>query len=991
LPPKVPSTGIAVGSNSTLSIDDRTVVTQPGGFAAIANMGTGATSVGADARVGNVWSVGPATLRDRAGVNGFIRSQGTVTVPPTASVSGAVVQNTILTPPDTVTWTVTFPTPGADVFLQPDTSRTLAAGSFGAVTVQPRATLNLSSGTYFMQSLDLESQAHLSLDDSHGPVLLYVANSLIYRASVTDTAANPSAVLLGFAGSAPISIEASFDGTLVAPNASVTVGSLVHHGAFFGKAVEVLSGATILAQGFASLPPGACAGAADGTACDDGNACTTSDHCVAGACTGTAVTCVAPDACHAAACSPLTGACVVADADGKVCDAQGDICVAGVCSTPEAPTFRCATMQVYESQLKSDPAFAAARQTAAMAIAEQNAKILADPVSNLRSGITIIPVVVHVVFNTAAQNLTDAQVQGQISILNQDYRRLNSDASQVPAEFAGVAGDTRVQFALAARDPSCNTTTGITRTQTTVTSFDGTTDTIKAASTGGADPWPAAQYLNIWVGPLQGNLLGRGTFPGTAANIDGIIINTTAFGNGANALAPYNLGRTATHEIGHYLNLLHTFQGGCTGTDPTTCSTAGDNVCDTPGELAAEFGCPGVQNTCTDTPTDLDDPNMDYMDYVDDRCMFMFTAGQTARIQATLAGPRSSLAASAGAIPPPPTSGPWSADTPDDLGDEPNTISTQFYTSEDIWVRNQDDGVATQEHQDPVFRASGPPNHVFVLVRNRGCGTAENANLKLYWAKASSALAWPQPWDGTVTTPALMGQPIGTQSTGVLAAGGSTVLDFSWSPPNPADYSSFGGDATHFCLLSRIETSATAPFGMTFPETSDLGGNVKNNNKIVWKNVSVVGDGGRTGSVSVGPAPGGAPMRLTFTETQDPRPPTSLFTWGTVQVDLGSLIFNKWQAAGGKGSGVTVIPETTTVTLGSSGAFVDAIPLGPGDLSTISVTFVPNATSASNREIPFLYSLDLSETASGQVVGGQRFRLKTFFPAVPKIEPPPIQ
>jgi hypothetical protein len=99
-----------------------------------------------------------------------------------------------------------------------------------------------------------------------------------------------------------------------------------------------------------------------------------------------------------------------------------------------------------------------------------------------------------------------------------------------------------------------------------------------------------------------------------------------------------------------------------------------------------------------------------------------------------------------------------------------------------------------------------------------------------------------------------MGGQIGTQPTGAIAGRGSTILEFAWSPPDPADYSSFGGDANHFCLLSRIETAAAAPFGMTFPETSNLYANVQSNNKIVWKNVEVVASGGfdLSGFVTVG-------------------------------------------------------------------------------------------------------------------------------------------
>src|SRR5262249_5489331 len=138
----------------------------------------------------------------------------------------------------------------------------------------------------------------------------------------------------------------------------------------------------------------------------------------------------------------------------------------------------------------------------------------------------------------------------------------------------------------------------------------------------------------------------------------------------------------------------------------------------------------------------------------------------------------------------------------------------------------------------------------------RGCsgGAAQSGTLKLYWAKASTALSWPAPWDGSVTTPALMGGLIGTQ--GVTVNGGTTqIVEFPWTPPDPSDYASFGADQAHFCLLARIETSSSAPFGMTSPETTTLPANVQNNNNIVWKNVSIVdtdGTGARVASVVIG-------------------------------------------------------------------------------------------------------------------------------------------
>jgi pregnancy-associated plasma protein-A len=466
--------------------------------------------------------------------------------------------------------------------------------------------------------------------------------------------------------------------------------------------------------------------------------------------------------------------------------------------------------------------------------------------AGLRAGVAQIPVVVHVVYNTADQNISDARVQSQIDALNQDYRKLNTDVSGTPAAFAPVAADARMEFHLAVRDPQCHATTGITRTQTNVMTFDiFNSDDVKSASAGGADPWPSDRYLNIWVCPGQANQLGRGTFPGTAAAVDGLIVVFQAFGDTGSAYpsyASFNLGRTATHEIGHCFDLHHLWG------DVSDCSGT-DFVADTPNQQAPNYGCRTFPHvTCSNGPNG--DMFMNFMDYSDDRCMFMFTAGQVARMEAALVGPRASLLASDGLVPPlfPDIMWLWSADSPQDQGDEPDTVSPALWQSDDIWVRNGNDGIANQEHQNPIY---GSTNYVYVRVRNRSCGSAGSGTLKLYWAKASSALGWPAPWDGSVTTPALMGSQIGSQATGTVNGRGSVILTFPWSPPNPDDYASFGADKNHFCLLSRIETSSVAPYGMTYPETGNLSDNVKNNAKIAWKNVEVASSGHRMSAFTV--------------------------------------------------------------------------------------------------------------------------------------------
>jgi hypothetical protein len=288
-------------------------------------------------------------------------------------------------------------------------------------------------------------------------------------------------------------------------------------------------------------------------------------------------------------------------------------------------------MPVHERLLRTVPAYRAARIAS-----ENHAYGFANRLlSGARTGVTVIPVVVHVVYNTAEQNISDAQINSQITILNQDYRKTNADVSKTPSVFSSLCADARVEFALATKDPSGNPTSGITRTQTSATSFIDD-DKVKSSSTGGVDAWPAADYLNLWVCPLGNSLLGYAQFPGGPAATDGVVILHSAFGNTGTAAAPFNLGRSATHEVGHWLNLRHIWGddgGGCNGDD---------FVSDTPNCADHNFGKPTFPHvTCNNGPNG--DLFMNYMDYTDDDSMFMFTSGQVVRMQACLDGDRSAI------------------------------------------------------------------------------------------------------------------------------------------------------------------------------------------------------------------------------------------------------------------------------------------------------------------------------------------------------------
>ncbi|RBY82161.1 zinc metalloprotease [Geodermatophilus sp. TF02-6] len=258
-----------------------------------------------------------------------------------------------------------------------------------------------------------------------------------------------------------------------------------------------------------------------------------------------------------------------------------------------------------------------------------------------------VPVVVHVVSAADEQDVSDEQVTSQIEVLDRDFRGANPDVSILPPAFAPLVADSRVEFSLAPTDPAGASTTGITRTRTTVASFT-VDDAVKRASTGGVDAWPADRYLNIWVCQLAGGLLGYAQFPGGPADTDGVVVTHTAFGTTGTATPPFHLGRTATHEVGHFLNLFHIWGDDGTGCDGT------DEVDDTPDQAGENTGVPRFPHVTCDNGPD-GDLFYDYMDYSDDQVLVLFTHGQAARVQACLADVRSSLMQPAPAATPRPT------------------------------------------------------------------------------------------------------------------------------------------------------------------------------------------------------------------------------------------------------------------------------------------------------------------------------------------------
>jgi len=293
----------------------------------------------------------------------------------------------------------------------------------------------------------------------------------------------------------------------------------------------------------------------------------------------------------------------------------------------------CGTMWVHERLRETDPGLRGRRAQLKERVRQSIAS--GDALRTTQELVTI-QTVVHVVYGSDEENIPDDQVTSQIDVLNLDYRAKNEDSGNVPEVWRGLVADANIEFELASEDPEGNPTDGITRTQTERSSFGIEGDPVKSPDDGGVSPWPTDRYLNIWVCNLAGGLLGYAQFPGGPPDTDGVVILYTAFGTTGAAQDPYNLGRTATHEVGHFLNLFHIWG------DSDDCSGS-DEAPDTPGAEQPNYGKPEFPHvSCNNAPSG--DMFVNYMDYVDDAAMFMFTPGQVLRMNAALATERAPLA-----------------------------------------------------------------------------------------------------------------------------------------------------------------------------------------------------------------------------------------------------------------------------------------------------------------------------------------------------------
>lgn len=287
----------------------------------------------------------------------------------------------------------------------------------------------------------------------------------------------------------------------------------------------------------------------------------------------------------------------------------------------------------------------------------------------------------------------------------------------------------------------------------------------------------------------------------------------------------------------------------------------------------------------------------------------------------------------------------WIRNSSLDDGTQPdNNTGVNLWSSDDIWVRQEDDGFVFQEHQNPVYRAiSNDPNYVYVRVRNqsdkKACGV-----LKLYWAKASTGLDWPDHWfnywEHVGIDSVLTGNIIGEINLQSIPGNQDTIFEFTWVPPNPSDFTHYGSDSIHFCLLARIETEETYPFGMTYAEKNNTWRNVKENNKIAWKNVTVIRDefGKRGGLIVRNTFPNEGVLSFNFEALPTEGSNVTFLDTGRIYIYVDEVLMNKWIEGGSMGTGVIVLDDNKLEVI-ENNAWIENIILNEQDMCSMDFEF----------------------------------------------------
>lgn len=316
-------------------------------------------------------------------------------------------------------------------------------------------------------------------------------------------------------------------------------------------------------------------------------------------------------------------------------------------------------------------------------------------------------------------------------------------------------------------------------------------------------------------------------------------------------------------------------------------------------------------------------------------------------------------------------------DSPADKGIEPNTLSQYMWGSSDIWVRNNNND-NNLEHQNPKYRASNSPNHIKVRVTNKSCVESTGAqSLTVYWAKASSGLGWPNPWHGGVTYPstgASMGHEVGTLQIPPMHKGEEIILSFPWVVPNPADYGG-NGDQWHFCLLAQINGGESDPLAFPLLE-NQLNENVRNNNNLAWKNVTVVNapvgeiePGGVIAVANPFEIPKTFYLEMAIADLETGKP---IYDEAEVKIKMDEVLYRAWERGGKEAQLIDPTTDEKRKIVKGNHMILDNIAYLPNEIGTLKLTFnflTKELTQKSN----YVYHVMQKDVQTGQIIGGETF------------------
>lgn len=315
-------------------------------------------------------------------------------------------------------------------------------------------------------------------------------------------------------------------------------------------------------------------------------------------------------------------------------------------------------------------------------------------------------------------------------------------------------------------------------------------------------------------------------------------------------------------------------------------------------------------------------------------------------------------------------------DSPEDKGKEPNILTHYMWNSSDIWVRNNNDN--SLEHENPKYRANGNPNFIKVRVTNKSCVASTGPEtLTLYWAKASTGLGWYNPWHGGISNPstgANMGDPVGTLNIPPLNPSQEIILSFPWQVPNPELYGS-DGDQWHFCLLAEINGGESDPF--TFPLINDLYANVRDNNNLAWKNVTVVNIPTVITIEPAGVIAVANPfetsktfyLEMAIADLDTGKP---IYDEAEVKIKMDEVLYSAWERGGKEAQLLDPTSDERRKIVKGNHVILDNIAFNPNEIGTLKLSF-NFLTKELTQKTNYVYHVMQKDAQNGQIIGGETF------------------